>query len=166
MANITEKDIIVYLKEKIKSIQAEAKKYEDMLNAFNGSSAVSKPAKQGKDNLMEAVLEQAEEVSVKTSKKKTEPKVPKVSKTTTKTLEVPAEYTSELGLSSKIAFAINEIGGAGFGQDIANAMAQYEPQSDADKIFKQIASVLSNLKAKGALTTVKEGRKDKYSLAK
>jgi hypothetical protein len=166
MANITEKDIIVYLKEKIKSIQAEAKKYEDMLNAFNGASATTKPAKQSKDNLMEAVLEQAEEVSVKSPKKKAEPKASKAPKTTTKTLEVPAEYTPELGLSSKIAFAINEIGGAGFGQDIANAMAQYEPQSDADKIFKQIASVLSNLKAKGALTTVKDGRKDKYSLAK
>ena len=167
MANITEKDIIVYLKEKIKSIQAEAKKYEDMLNAFNGASAASKPAKQSKDNLMEAVLEQAEETSAaKSSKKKAEPKSAKAQKTTTKMLEVPAEYTPELGLSSKIAFAIKEIGGSGFGQDIANAMAQYEPQSDADKLFKQIASVLSNLKAKGALTTVKEGRKDKYSLAK
>ncbi len=165
MANITEKDIITYLKEKIKSIQADAKKYEDLLNAFNGASAASKPAKQSKDNLMEAVLEQAEEVSVKMPKKKAEQKAPKAAKTT-KMLEVPAEYTPDLGLSSKIAFAINEIGGAGFGQDIANAMAQYEPQSDADKIFKQIASVLSNLKAKGALTTVKEGRKDKYSLAK
>lgn len=165
MANITEKDIITYLKEKIKSIQAEAKKYEDLLNAFNGTSATSKPAKQSKDSLMEAVLEQAEEVSIKTPKKKAEPKAPKASKTT-KMLEVPAEYTNELSYGAKIAFAINEIGGAGFGQDIANAMAQYEPQSDADKIFKQIASVLSNLKAKGALTTVKEGRKDKYSLAK
>ncbi|MGI4729289.1 MAG: hypothetical protein ACRYGB_12010 [Janthinobacterium lividum] len=166
MANITEKDIIVYLKEKIKSIQAEAKKYEDMLNAFNGASAATKPAKQGKDSLMEAVLEQAEEVSAKAPKKKVESKAPKAPKTTTKTLGIPAEYTPELGLSSKIAFAINEIGGAGFGQEIATAMAQYEPQSDADKLFKQIASVLSNLKAKGALTTVKEGRKDKYSLAK
>ncbi|RYY29931.1 MAG: hypothetical protein EOP41_01705 [Sphingobacteriaceae bacterium] len=165
MANITEKDIITYLKEKIKSIQADAKKYEDLLNAFNGASAISKPAKQSKDSLMEAVLEQAEEVTVKAPKKKAEPKAPKAPKTT-KMLEVPAEYTPELSLGSKIAFAINEIGGAGFGQDIANSMAQYEPQSDADKIFKQIASVLSNLKAKGALTTVKEGRKDKYSLAK
>ncbi|MGI4750146.1 MAG: hypothetical protein ACRYFB_05900 [Janthinobacterium lividum] len=166
MANITEKDIIIYLKEKIKSIQAEAKKYEDMLNAFNGASATTKSAKQSKDNIMEAVLEQAEEVAVKAPKKKTETKPAKTPKPSTKILEVPAAYSPDLGLSSKIAFAINEIGGAGFGQDIANAMAQYEPQSDADKIFKQIASVLSNLKAKGVLTTVKEGRKDKYSLAK
>lgn len=167
MANITEKEIIVYLKEKIKSIQAESKKYEDMLNAFSGSAAPTKSAKQSKDNIMEAVLEQAEETTAaKAPKKKADPKPVKGGKTSPKILEVPAAYSPDLGLSSKIAFAINEIGGAGFGQDIANAMAQYEPQSDAEKIFKQIASVLSNLKAKGTLTTVKDGRKDKYSLAK
>jgi hypothetical protein len=166
MANVTEKEIILYLKEKIKTIQSEAKKYEDLLNAFNGSVATSKTAKQTKDNILEAVLEEAEDAPAKTPKKKAEAKPAKSGKSATpKTLQVPAEYSTDLGMSSKIAFALNEIG-SGFGQDIAAAMAQYEPQSDGDKIFKQIASVLSNLKAKGALTTSKEGRRDKYSLAK
>ncbi len=166
MANVTEKEIITYLKEKIKTIQAEAKKYEDLLNAFSGTSNPTKSAKQTKDNLLDAVLEQAEDVpaATKPGKKKAEAK-PAKSKSATKNLEVPAEYTPDLSLSSKIAFALNEIG-EGFGQDIAASMAQYEPQTDADKLFKQIASVLSNLKAKGSLTTIKEGRRDKYMLAK
>ncbi len=165
MANVTEKEIVVYLKEKIKTIQAEAKKYEDLLNAFSGS-APSKSAKQTKNNILDAVLEEAVDAPAKSSKKKTDAKPAKSGKAgAKKALEVPAEYTPELGLSGKIAFALNEIG-EGFGQDIANTMAQYEPQSDAEKLFKQIASVLSNLKAKGVLTTVKEGRRDKYSLAK
>jgi hypothetical protein len=164
MANVTEKEIISYLKEKIKSIQAEAKKYEDLLNAFSGTSAPSKSAKQTKDNILDAVIEDAEETSAKSTKKK-DAKPAKGGKAAPKPLDVPAEYTQDLSLAGKIAFALNEIG-EGFGQDIAAAMAQYEPQSDAEKLFKQIASVLSNLKAKGSLTTVKEGRRDKYSLAK
>jgi hypothetical protein len=166
MANVTEKEIINYLKEKIKSIQAEGKKYEDLLNAFSGSSTPTKSAKQTKENLLDAVLEEAEDAATtKAPKKKADAKPAKNGKAAAKALEVPAEYSTDLGLSGKIAFALNEIG-EGFGQDIAAAMAQYEPQSDAEKIFKQIASVLSNLKAKGVLTTVKEGRRDKYSLAK
>lgn len=162
MANVTEKEIIAYLKDKIKTIQSEAKKYEDLLNAFS-SAAPSKSAKQTKDSLLDAVMEQAEDTSAKPAKKK-EVKPAKTPKAP-KALEVPKEYTPDLSLGGKIAFALNEIG-EGFGQDIANAMAQYEPQTDGDKLFKQIASVLSNLKAKGVLTTVKEGRRDKYSLAK
>jgi hypothetical protein len=163
MANVTEKEIVSFLKDKIKTIQAEAKKYEDLLSAFNGSATPSKSAKQTKDNLL-SVIEDAEEAPAKAPKKKADAKPAKAGKAP-KALEVPKEYTPDLGLSGKIAFALNEIG-EGFGQDIANAMAQYEPQSDGDKLFKQIASVLSNLKSKGVLTAVKEGRRDKYSLAK
>ena len=164
MANITEKEIVSYLKDKIKSIHADAKKYEDLLSAFSSSTPTSKPSKKT-EQLLDAVMEETEDVPVKAAKKKTEklPRGPKPS--ASKTLEVPAEYSTDLSLGGKIAFALNEIG-EGFGQDIANAMAQYEPQSDGDKIFKQIASVLSNLKAKGALNTTKDGRRDKYTLAK
>lgn len=167
MANVTEKEIIIYLKDKIKTIQAEAKKYEDLLSAFTETSTPTKSAKQTKDNLLESVLDEAEgDHPAKTVKKKTDLKPAKNNKTTAvKVLEVPEQYTKELSLSSKIAFALNEIG-EGFGQDIAATMAQYEPQTDAEKLFKQIASVLSNLKVKGSLVTVKEGRKDKYMLAK
>lgn len=164
MANVTEKEIIAYLKDKIKTIQSESKKYEDLLNAFS-SAAPSKSAKQTKDHLLDAVMEQAEDKDTSAKPAKKKDTKPAKSAKAPKALEVPKEYTPDLSLGGKIAFALNEIG-EGFGQDIANAMAQYEPQSDGDKLFKQIASVLSNLKAKGVLTTVKEGRRDKYSLAK
>lgn len=83
----------------------------------------------------------------------------------TKSLEIPASYSDKMTINSKIAFALNEIG-EGYNEDIANAMAQYEPQSDAKKLSKQISGILSTLKNKGFLTATRDGRKDKYALAK
>lgn len=82
-----------------------------------------------------------------------------------KSLEIPAEYSDKMTINAKIAFALNEIG-EGYNEDIANAMAQYEPQSDAKRLGKQISGILSTLKNKGFLTATREGRKDKYALIK
>lgn len=82
-----------------------------------------------------------------------------------KTLEIPSSYSDKMTINSKIAFALNEIG-EGYNEDIANAMAQYEPQSDAKKLSKQISGILSTLKNKGFLTATRDGRKDKYTLVK
>ncbi|MGV8879391.1 MAG: hypothetical protein ACOH2A_10200 [Sphingobacteriaceae bacterium] len=82
-----------------------------------------------------------------------------------KSLEIPSSYSDKMTINSKIAFALNEIG-EGYNEDIANAMAQYEPQSDAKKLSKQISGILSTLKNKGFLTAKRDGRKDKYALVK
>ncbi|WP_345949376.1 hypothetical protein ABDD95_21245 [Mucilaginibacter sp. PAMB04274] len=148
MANITEQDIINHLKEKINFHQQEAKRLEGILTAFlpepvagngNQTNHISQPA-------AKATLAKA-------------PAEPKPSKE----LEIPEKYADNLPITAKIAFALKEIG-SGFNEDIANAMAQYEPKSDAKTISRQISNVLSNLKSKGQITVEKFGRKDKYSL--
>jgi hypothetical protein len=168
MANITDKDIIQHLKEKIKFHeneaqlhQDEAKRLESLLTAFT-HDYTSARGRKGKFEVVNETLEtQSEQENGKPSQA---PK--KTSKPTAKDnppLSVPEKYTDDLPINAKIAFALREIG-SGFNEDIANAMAQYEPKSDAQKISKQISGVLSTLKSKGQLSVEKVGRKDKYSL--
>lgn len=165
MPNVTEKDIIDHLREKVKFHQNEARRIEGLLSAFSSDS----PGQRGRRSKVEAAADQVlntdETQSTTTRKsnktssaKKTPPATP------AKPLEIPEKYTDNLTINGKIAFALNEIG-SGFNEDIANAMAQYEPKSDAKKISKQISGVLSILKSKGQLKTEKEGRKDRFSLA-
>lgn len=157
MANITEKDIIDHLKEKIRFHQHEAKRIEGLLSAFTGDTSTQRGRRAKVEAVNEAI--DGDEQQTATTRKKRN-----TSGTPAKALEVPEKYTDDLTINARIAFALNEIG-SGFNEDIAAAMAQYEPKSDAQKISKQISGVLSTLKSKGQLKTVKEGRKDKYSLA-
>lgn len=161
MANITEKDIINHLKEKIKYHQNEAKRIEGLLSAFSSDTSTQRGRK--------AKIEAVDEVLTTDQEEDAAPKRKKAasvrkSNTAAKPLDIPEKYTDDLTINSKIAFALNEIG-SGFNEDIADAMAQYEPKSDAPKIRKQISGVLSTLKSKGQLKTEKVGRKDRFSLA-
>lgn len=161
MANVTEKDIINYLKEKIKFHQSESKKIETLLNAFTGNSTPQKQ-KQAKQEAVAEVLEAP--IENKIAKKNKTAKKAQPSKTV-KALAVPAEYKSDLSWNSKIAFAINALGEGVFNEDIASKIAELEPGLDATKITKQISGLLSVLKAKGSLKAERTGKKDKYSLA-
>ncbi|MBS7564460.1 PqqD family protein [Mucilaginibacter sp. Bleaf8] len=164
MANVTEQDIIDHLEEKIKFHQKEAKRLENLLSAFvsDGSTPRVRKAK------LEAVDEAIDPLPVKQTKpvarkgKAAEQAAPEAQ--TASTLEIPAKYTDNLSPEAKIAFALNEIGGSGFVEDIANAMAQYEPKSDAKKISRQIAGTLTDLKEQGLIKAEKSGRKEQYSL--
>jgi hypothetical protein len=162
MANVTEKDIINHLREKIRFHQNEAKRIEGLLGAFtNESSSTARGRKAKSDAEDEALISTDEQPA--TEKKKRGP-AKKLAGTPPKPLEVPEKYTDDLTINSKIAFALKEIG-SGFNEQIAEAMAQYEPKSDAKKISKQISGVLSTLKSKGQLKVEKVGRKDRFSLA-
>ncbi len=160
MANVTEKDIIDHLKEKIKFHEKEVKRIESLLTAFTSNSDQQKVRKAKVEAVSEAIAPMP--AKSKKGKDKTD-KTPKSGKQA-KGLTVPDAYNDKLTLNEKIAFALKEIG-SGFNEDIASAMAQYQPQSDEKKIGKQISGVLSVLKTKGMLKTTKEGRKDKYALA-
>lgn len=161
MANVTEKDIINHLKEKIKFHQNESKKIESLLSAFTGNSAPQKQ-KQLKEDALAEVLETP--VKNKIAKKnKAEKKTQPVK--TVKLLSVPEVYKSDLSWNSKIAFAINALGDGVFNEDIASKIAELEPGLDAAKVTKQISGLLSVLKAKGSLKAERTGKKDKYSLA-
>lgn len=160
MANVTEKDIIDHLKEKIKFHEKEVKRIESLLTAFTSNSDQQKVRKAKVEAVGEATTPLPE--TQKKGKIKYEKNL-KAGKPA-KALVAPEAYNDKLTLNEKIAFALKEIG-TGFNEDIAKAMAQYQPQSDEKKIGKQISGVLSVLKTKGMLKTTKEGRKDKYSLA-
>ncbi len=169
MPNITEKDIVEYLKQQVAFHQQEAKRFETLLNGFTGATHAAPKGK-------------SENVAVpqppKTSEAKTPaPKAPTVvakeeAPTEEQTsvaepaqpIDMPAKYSDDLPVNQRIAFALREIG-SGFSEDIANAMAQYEPKSDAKKLARQITAPLAELKEAGQVKIEKVGRKDKFSLA-
>jgi len=162
MANVTEKDIINHLREKIKYHQNEAKRIEGLLGAFSSDTSNPRGRKAKIDAAEEALTTTTEEQPAPEKKKRGPAKKP--ANAAVKPLEVPEKYTDGLTINGRIAFALKEIG-SGFNEEIAEAMAQYEPKSDAKKISKQISGVLSTLKSKGQLKAEKVGRKDKFSLA-
>lgn len=160
MANITEQDIIEYLKEKIEFHRNEGKRLEGVLSAFTGSSIT--PTNSGDPT---KPVDEAPDAIDNNPKPQRNPKPAKAIAQPNEVagLTVPQKYTDDLPVNAKIAFALNEIG-SGFNEDIANAMAQYEPKLDAKQISKQITAALSTLKNEGQIKAEKLGRKEKYSL--
>jgi len=162
MSNITEKDIVEYLKEKIKFHQDEAKRMQDLLSAFDGRASL-RSGKRSNSAAIEAALESPTGQRGDDSHR-SQSKLKREGSRASKQLEIPREYRDDLTLSAKIAYALNEIHD-GFKEDIAEAMAQHEPKSDAERISKQISGVLSAMKTKGQLKAEKIGRKDRFFMA-
>jgi len=157
VAKVTEKDIVEYLNEKITFHRQEALRLEGILNAFTQAPVAVQHNDQENTDVASTPKHPAKPPRGKrTSSVKTESKI-------TENLEIPEKYTEDLTIQRKIAFALKEIG-SGFKEDIANAMAQYEPRSDAEKIIKQIAVPLSNLQEQGKVAVEKVGRKYRFKL--
>lgn len=146
MANITEKDIIDHLSEKVRFHQNEARRIEALLSAFTDT-----PSAKVKEDIKKEAVADAKPV------KSTKPR--KASK-----LEIPRDYKKDLTINSKIAYALS-LSGSGTGESIAIKIVELQPELEVKKVTQQISGVLSTLKSKGLLTAVKEGRKDRYSLA-
>jgi|GEM_PF-2252773 hypothetical protein len=160
MSSITEKDIREYLKEQIKFHTDEAKRMQLMLKVFDSSSV--RPGRRSNYDAIEAALETpGSERSLDNYRHE---KLNGMGPRGGKQLEVPSEYKDNLTLSSKIAYALNEIHD-GFKEDIAEAMAQHEREADPEKISKQISGVLSAMKTRGQLRAEKVGRKDRFFMA-
>jgi hypothetical protein len=165
MANITEQDIINHLKQKIEFYEHESKRLQGLLSAFTNSSIIEfngKAKLKGSDGDL-APASKARQINPRGKRKTKEEQQLKEPELAEKTIDVPEKYTDDLTINAKVIFALKEIG-SGFNEDIANAMAQYEPKSDAKKISKQISGVLSALKTRGQVRAEKAGRKDKFSL--
>ena len=156
MANVTEKDIIDHLREKIKYHEKEVKRIESLMSAFMGTSGSAK----GTKVKAEAISEAKEPLPGKKEKQAAPVKGSKT-KGNSKPLSVPEAYSDSLTLNEKIAFALKELG-SGFNEEIAKVIAD-QSGADEKKISKQISGVLSALKTTGKLKTSKEGRRDKYS---
>lgn len=149
MPNITEQDIVLHLKEKVRFHHQEAKRIESLLSAFTTA-----PTTASKKQAAKAEAE----------KEPAKPKVSKAPKSNiVKQLDVPAGYQPELTLNSKIAYALSLLSSA-TGEQIAEKIVELQPELEAKKVTQQLSGVLSTLKAKGQLKAVKEGRKDRFSL--
>ena len=149
MAKITERDIINHLKQKIVYHQQESKRIELLLAAFAGSEIVD--TAHDNDDL---------EAQFKADKK-----VKSAIQKPFKPLEPPAEFSANLTIVNKIAYALSVIG-EGYNEQIAAVIAQNEPGSDVKKISQLISGVLSTLKASRLISARKDGRKHKFSLIK
>jgi len=169
MPNITEKDIVEYLKQQVAFHQQEAKRFETLLNGF--TTAAPAPLKPKNENIASAQPSKVGETKAQPAPKNTDAEKEKTNTEDNndatepvKPIDIPAKYSDDLAVELKIGFALREIG-SGFIEDIANTMAQYEPKTDAKKISRQITAPLADLKEAGQIKIEKFGRKDKYSLA-
>jgi hypothetical protein len=169
MPNITEKDIVEYLKQQVTFHQQEAKRFETLLNGFTANAPASPKSKS--DNAAMPHVPKANEAKISApksaaaaTKEETNPDEQTSIAEPAMPLDIPAKYSDDLPVNQKIGFALREID-SGFIEDIANAMAQYEPKSDAKKISRQITAPLSELKDAGQIKIEKVGRKDRFSLA-
>jgi hypothetical protein len=169
MPNITEKDIVEYLKQQVAFHQQEAKRFETLLNGF--TTAAPAPLKPRNENTASPQPSKAGETKAQSAPKNTDAEKEKANTEDNtnvtepaKPIDIPAKYSDDLAVELKIGFALREIG-SGFIEDIANTMAQYEPKSDAKKITRQITAPLADLKEAGQIKIEKVGRKDKFSLA-
>jgi hypothetical protein len=153
MANITEKDIIAHLKDKIKFHEQEAKRIESILSAFISDAPSVKDKRK-------ASVEAGDTDSLKGKPSKVIANKPVKA---VKPLQIPSEYQPTLTLNGKIAYALSQIS-SGYGEDIAAKLVELQPELDKAKVTQQLSGVLSTLKKHGQLSAVKEGRKDRFSL--
>jgi hypothetical protein len=145
MANVTEQDVISFLKQRITKLQNELKKAQAALDLFTGSS-------------VEEVEEPVAEAVVSEAKPSRATKANKV-----KTLSAPEEYNPGLKLDGKIAYVLAN-NGPSFNTDIISKLQEMEPEKDPDKLVKAVMVKLSSLHKAGRIKGAKEGRKFKYQL--
>lgn len=148
MANVTEQDVISFLKERITKLQNELKKAQSALEVFTGSS-------------MEEVDEPKTEELVRSAKSRRTSKAEKNSPV--KALVVPEEFSPGLKLDRKVAYVLANYGPL-FNTDIISKLQELEPEKDLEKLTKAIMVKLSSLHKAGRIKGAKEGRKFKYEL--
>lgn len=148
MANVTEQDVISFLKQRITKLQNELKKAQSALDLFTGASV---------DEVNEPVTEEI----VRGAKPGRTPKTNKTS--AVKTLSAPEEYASGLKLDGKIAYVLAN-NGPSFNTDIISKLQEMEPEKDPEKLLKAVMVKLSSLHKAGRIKGAKEGRKFKYQL--
>ncbi|MFD0791990.1 hypothetical protein ACFQZX_00095 [Mucilaginibacter litoreus] len=150
MPNVTEKDIIDFLENKVVYHNREIQRIRDILSALSGSYIENtENANQSLENISAEML--------RTENDRT------VFRAVVKPLIVPDNYRSQLPMSLKISYVLDKIN-AGMKDDIANYIVSLQPDLQLDRLTKHLSTVLSELKSKSLLSAVKEGRKYRYSL--
>lgn len=149
MAKVTEQDVIIYLKDKLASLNAELKKTQAALNAFTGSTEEVPAAKPA--------------VSAEAPIKAKRGRKPAVKKPAVKLLDVPEQFDAGAKLDSKVAYVLGNSGPL-FNTEIIEKLKELEPDKDPDKLTKAVMVKLSALHKAGKIQGEKEGRKFKYQL--
>lgn len=167
MAQITEHDVVSFLKEKVASLKEELKKAEDGLAYFTSESSSSAASKRGRKpkSLLSDVAESVQDL-FDSDAKKTRKKGSSKSKTPVKSkaVEVPAEFDKTLTRDRKIVYALSQLG-SGFSEDVSELLHGLEPDEDRAKMERLVTQRLSALKIAGAVKEKrKSGRKTEYTL--
>ncbi|MDN5286006.1 MAG: hypothetical protein JWR38_2280 [Mucilaginibacter sp.] len=153
MTNITDKDIINHLEDKIKFHYSEAKRIENILLAFTSGGDLQEDQPTGRERIK---LKQP-------GRRETGSKGLPAQKKPRKPVEIPKVFSSGLKLNGKVIYALNQIQ-SGFAEDIANKISELQPELEPGKVKVQISGILSGLKSKGILEAQKVGRKDLFTI--
>ncbi|MGV3705131.1 MAG: hypothetical protein ACO1NU_07095 [Arcticibacter sp.] len=148
MANVTEQDVISFLKERITKLQNELKKAQSALDVFTGSSIDEAEERMTEELVRPAKAGRASKASKSNS---------------AKALVAPEEYSSNLKLDGKIAYILANNGPL-FNTDIIAKLQEMEPEKDPEKLLKAVMVKLSSLHKAGRIQGAKQGRKFKYQL--
>ena len=153
MSKLSEQDVVSFLKEKVASLKQELKKAEDGLAFFTGSSAAEPAKKRGPKSkvakLADSVVEKAKKVTKKVS--------------SSKALEVPAEFADSLKRDAKIVYVLDSLK-SGNAEEVTDELLKLEPGQEKEKLHRLVTQRLSALSLKGNLKSVKQGRKSSYSI--
>ncbi|WP_407430063.1 hypothetical protein [Arcticibacter sp.] len=144
MANVTEQDVISFLKQRITKLENELKKAQSALDLFTEPSS-----EEPDEPVAQTVKEAKPGRGTRTNK--------------IKTLSVPEEYNPGLKLDGKIAYVLAN-NGPSFNTDIISKLQEMEPEKDPEKLVKAVMVKLSSLHKAGRIRGAKEGRKFKYQL--
>ncbi|MXV15177.1 hypothetical protein [Hufsiella ginkgonis] len=158
MTKVTEQDVIMFLEEKVASIQVELSKAQSALDAFRGT-ALSAPGS-AKMAVNSSLKNQAAAIELAALKQKRGRK-PRAS--VKAAVEAPTEYNSKLKFDKKIAYALAKAGPS-FKEDVFKVLNDLEPEVDPKKLDKDVTVKLSSMFKKGLVKAEREGRKYRYSL--
>ena len=160
MANITEQDVVFFLKEKAQNLTEELKKIHEALEVLKGT-----PAARAQRTAREQPIVR-EQTPLRAAYKREKP-VPGNSQKRVRSkrapLQAPAEFDPNGTLYTKIAFALSQTGPA-FKEDIVKRLGELQPELKNNAMKAAIFQRLSFLKGNGLIDAEKVGRKRKYSL--
>lgn len=144
--NITEKQVVEFLKQRQQQLKEELKSIEITINAITQSktpSLISDKVKSDSDHEDE----------------------PRRRKGTHRALVPQETFNINSKLDQKISYALTQLG-SGYKDDILEVLNKAQPQVDPYKVEKAVAVRLSYLLKNEFIDATKHGRSYKYSLKK
>ncbi|TWR27008.1 hypothetical protein FPZ42_08210 [Mucilaginibacter achroorhodeus] len=152
MTHVTEKDVLGFLENKITHHVREIHRIKEIISAINDNYLESMEAT---SSMLEGLSSELLAIGHQRQVAKTPGRY--------KPLVIPESYRPQLSLSLKIAFVLSKIN-AGVKDEIASHLMLLQPELQLEPLIKHLSTVLSDLKSKNLLATIKDGRRYRYSL--